>query len=97
MADVKESIEDRIESIALALVTLEGEDIPAMGEMLNHLGKIKSQGRELGSEIFVSLTGALEGYLERVVLRETSDLAPFESGLEQLQRCLPVLFWALQD
>ncbi len=87
MDDVKESIEDRIESIALALVTLEGEDIPAMGEMLNHLGKIKSQGRDLGSETFVSLTGALEGYLERVVLRETRDLAPFESGLVQLQRC----------
>jgi two-component system, chemotaxis family, sensor kinase CheA len=87
MADVLDSIETQIESVALALVTMDGEDIPAMGEMLNHLGKIKSQSRELGSDAFVALTGALEGYLEKVVLRETSDLTPFENGLEQLQRC----------
>jgi two-component system, chemotaxis family, sensor kinase CheA len=87
MADVRQSIEDQIASVALTLVTMEGEDIPAMGEMLNQLATIKSQGRDLGSETFVALTGALEGYLEKIVLRETSDMAPFENGLEQLQRC----------
>jgi two-component system, chemotaxis family, sensor kinase CheA len=87
MADVKQNIEDQIESIALALVTMEGEDIPILGEMLNRLGDIKTQGQDLGSDTFIALTNALEDYLEKVVLRETDDLAPFESGLEQLQRC----------
>jgi two-component system chemotaxis sensor kinase CheA len=97
MADVMRSIEDQIESIALALVTMEGEDIPAMGEMLNQLAMIKTRGRDLGSETFVALTGALEGYMEKVVLRETSDLAPFESGLEQLQRCFHNLCNGVED
>jgi two-component system, chemotaxis family, sensor kinase CheA len=97
MADVMRSIEDQIESIALALVTMEGEDIPAMGEMLNQLAMIKTRGRELGSETFVALTGALEGYMEKVVLRETSDMAPFESGLEQLQRCFHNLCNGVED
>jgi len=97
MADVMRSIEDQIESIALALVTMEGEDIPAMGEMLNQLAMIKTRGRELGSETFVALAGALEGYMEKVVLRETSDLAPFESGLEQLQRCFHHLCNGVED
>ena len=87
MTDVMDSLEARIESVALALVTMDGEDIPAMGEMLNQLGKIKSQSRDLGSDSFVALTCALEGYLEKVVLRETKDLSPFEDGLEQLQHC----------
>jgi two-component system chemotaxis sensor kinase CheA len=97
MADVKQSIEDHIESIALALVTMEGEDIPALGEILNQLGTIKTQGQVLGSETFVALTNALEGYLEKVVLRETSDLGPFENGLEQLQRCFHNLCNGVED
>jgi two-component system chemotaxis sensor kinase CheA len=87
MADATEHIGNQIESIALALLTMDGEDIPTMGEILNQLGEIKTQGRELGSDAFVDLAAALEHYLEKVVLRQTGDLAPFENGLEQLQHC----------
>jgi two-component system chemotaxis sensor kinase CheA len=97
MADVTEHIGNQIESIALALVTMDGEDIPTMGEILNQLGEIKTQGRELGSDAFVGLAGALEHYLEKVVLRQTSDLAPFENGLEHLQRCFHCLCNGVAD
>lgn len=86
MADLIQSIESQIESITLALVTMDGEDIPTMGEILNQLAEIKDKGQELNSDIFVALAGALELYLEKVVLRETTDLQPFENGLEHLQR-----------
>jgi len=97
MADFIENIGDQIESIALALVTMDGEDIPTMGEMLNQLGEIKTQARTLGSDTFVALAGALEDYLEKVVLRETSDLAPFEDGLEHLQQCFHSLCNGVAD
>jgi two-component system, chemotaxis family, sensor kinase CheA len=97
MADVKAIIEELIESMALALVTMEGEDIPVMGDMLNQLGAVKTHARDLGSESFVALTGALESYLEKVVLRETSNMAPFENGLEQLQRCFHNLCNGVED
>jgi two-component system chemotaxis sensor kinase CheA len=97
MTDVKEYIGNQIESMALALVTMDGEDIPVMGEILNQLGEIKTQGGELGWDAFVGLTGALEHYLEQVVLRQTSDLAPFENGLEHLQRCFHNLCNGVED
>ena len=97
MADIIDSIGNQIESIALALVTMDGEDIPAMGEILNQLGEIKTQGQALGSDAFVALAGALEGYLEKVVLRETSDLATFENGLAHLQRYFHSLSNGVED
>ena len=85
MVDLIHSIESQIEFIALALVTMDGEDIPTMGEILNRLAKIKDKGQELNLDTLVALAGALELYLEKVVLRQTSDLTPFESGLAHLQ------------
>jgi two-component system, chemotaxis family, sensor kinase CheA len=87
MDETTKCIGNRIEAIALSLVTLDGEDIPTLGQMLNQLAEIKNQGRSLGSDSFSALAHALEKNLERVVLRETSDMAPFEMGLEHLQRC----------
>jgi hypothetical protein len=97
MTEVKEYIGTQIESIALALVTMDGEDIPALGEILNQLARIKDQGPALGSETFIMLVGALEGYLEKVVMHETCDLAPFEIGLEHLQRCFHSLCNGVED
>ena len=97
MANVAEYIGTQIESIALALVTMDGEDIPALGEILNQLARIKDQSPAMGSDTFVALAGALEGYLEKVVLRETCDLAPFENGLEHLQRCFHSLCNGVED
>lgn len=97
MTEVTEYIGTQIESIALALVTMDGEDIPVLGDILNQLARIKDQGPALGSETFIMLVGALEGYLEKVVLHETCDLGPFEIGLEHLQRCFHSLCNGVED
>jgi two-component system chemotaxis sensor kinase CheA len=97
MTEVTEYIGTQIESIALALVTMDGEDIPALGDILNPLARIKDQGPALRSETFMMLVGALEGYLEKVLLRETCDLAPFEIGLEHLQRYFHSLCNGVED
>ena len=88
MSETLSSVEKHIEAIALALITLDGdEDIPVMGEMLNHLNEIKPFCDELASDRFEPLVAALEHYLEKIVLRETDDFKPFELGLEYLQAC----------
>ncbi len=86
MADAMESIDAHIEALCLATVTLDGEDIPALGQMLNRLVALKEVAAELASAELSALAGALKDYLERVVLRETSDLGPFEAGLDHLQQ-----------
>ncbi len=85
MADVLENIQNKIESIALALVTMEGEDIPVLGEMINHLNEIEGHGPAIDEPPFLALAQALSAYLERIILRETNDVKPFEAGVEHLQ------------
>jgi two-component system chemotaxis sensor kinase CheA len=85
MSEILESINRRIESIALSLVTMEGEDIPVLGEMLGQLNEIEDEGEAVADPAFVALSKALSAYLERIILRETSDVKPFEAGLEYLQ------------
>ncbi len=85
MSEILESINKSIESIALALVTMEGEDIPVLGEMLNQLNKIESQSTHVADPSFIALTKGLGAYLERIILRETSDIKPIEAGIEHLQ------------
>jgi two-component system chemotaxis sensor kinase CheA len=86
-----DSIKNRIETIALALVTMEADDIPVLGEILNHLNAIEKEAEAVDNPQFSALISALGAYLERIILRETAEIEPFESGIEHLQafcRCL---------
>jgi two-component system chemotaxis sensor kinase CheA len=85
MPEDLESINNRIESISLALVTMEADDIPVLGDILNHLTAIEKEAESIDNPQFSALIKALCGYLERVILRETTDIKPFESGLDHLQ------------
>jgi two-component system chemotaxis sensor kinase CheA len=80
-----DSIKNRIETIALALVTMEADDIPVLGEFLNHLNAIGKEAAAIDNPQFSALTNALGTYLERIILRDTADIEPFESGIEHLQ------------
>ncbi len=80
-----DAIHNDIEAIALALVTLEEDDLPVLGEMHNRLNAIEAAGAPLEDKRFAALAKALGAYLERVILRETDDLSPFETGIEYLQ------------
>jgi two-component system chemotaxis sensor kinase CheA len=84
-AELREDVQAQIEALALVLVTMDGEDRSAMGEMLNQLSQIEAHGRNLGNKPFLRLVNALKGYLDKVMLHEATDLKPFEVGLEHLQ------------
>lgn len=85
MSEILENLNRSIETVALALVTMDGEDIPVLGEMLNQLDEIEVQVKALDAPGVGQLARALSGYLERIVLRETTDIRPFEAGIEHLQ------------
>jgi two-component system chemotaxis sensor kinase CheA len=73
------------ESFALETVMLDPEDIPTLGNTLKSLESIEALAKKLGEGSLISLTLAMRGYLEKVILREASDLSPFESGVSELQ------------
>ena len=85
MDETMQAIDAKIEAISLALVTMEGEDIPVMGQMLNDLGELKERGGTLPAPDFSLLVDALSAYLEKMVLREVADTEPFATGIGQLQ------------
>jgi len=91
MTDLIEKINKNLETIALEVVTLDGEDIPALGNILNSLCTLEEDSCKIEQPAFFDLILALKGYLEKVILRETEDLEPLEEGVDCLQsicRCL---------
>jgi len=74
-----------IDSLALNTVMLDPEDIPGLGEALKSLESMKVLIRDVKEESLISIIGAMKGYIEKLILREKSDLSPFESGISQLQ------------
>jgi two-component system chemotaxis sensor kinase CheA len=74
-----------IESFALETVMLDPEDIPALGKTLKSIESIEALAKKLDEGSLTSLTLGMRGYLEKIILRETSDLSPFESGVSELQ------------
>ena len=88
MAEPLETINTHVEALSLAVVTMDGEDIPVMGQMLNHLAGIKTSAQEISESDMAALADALSDYLERVVLREINEMGPFEAGTAHLQHLL---------
>jgi len=85
MSDVIDRINKRLQEIALEVVTLDGEDISAMGDILNHLCDLECDANELGEPAVIDITTALKVYLERLLLKTADDLRPLDEGVECLQ------------
>ncbi len=85
MDNLLEQMNADLDRIALRVVTLETGDIPAMGEILNTLAALETAATTLKAETFQELTRAMRGYLERIILDDTNDLAPMELGVTTLQ------------
>lgn len=86
-----EDINGKVDAIALEVVTLDSQDVPALGNILNHFSELEKACQEIDQPVLSSLIRALKGYLERVILRETDELGPLEEGINCLQticRCL---------
>ncbi|MDY6951136.1 MAG: Hpt domain-containing protein, partial [Thermodesulfobacteriota bacterium] len=85
MSDPTEALKEKLEAIALEVVTMEATDIPAMGHVLNCLGDLERDAQEMGAPAFSDVTRAMKAYLEKVILREQDDLGPLGEGVDCLQ------------
>jgi len=74
-----------IDSLALNTVMLDPEDVPGLGGALKSLESIEIFTRDLKEKSLISIIGPMKGYIEKLILREKSDLSPFEAGISQLQ------------
>ena len=83
--DLFERVNASLEDISLQVVTLEPEDIPAMGVLLNAISVLEENAAELEDPVFPQITGGLKGYCEKLVLCETTEMAPLEKGVCALQ------------
>ncbi len=91
MLDLIDKTEKTLEAIALELVTMEGEDIPVMGNILNHLCDMEEDSKKIGQPAFSDLITGLKTYIEKAILGEMNDFKAFEEGLNCLQsihRCI---------
>ena len=80
-----EKLIQQIDSLALDTIMLDPEDIPGLGEVLKSLESMEDLVEEVKKEPLITLIRAMKGYIEKVILREKSDLSPFETGISQLQ------------
>lgn len=85
MSDRIEELGSSLDTLALEVVTLESGDIPAMGKVMNVLEELEAQSKDLEEVRFTDLVRATRGYLEKVILDETSNLQPLETGITTLQ------------
>jgi two-component system, chemotaxis family, sensor kinase CheA len=78
------SMSEQIDSLALKTVVLDAADIAGLGEVLRILETIGDSSTAYG-ETFTPLVKAMKSYLEKVILGEEKELAPFEQGISLLQ------------
>lgn len=88
--DLFNRINASLENISLQVVTLEPEDIPAMGVLLNDLTQLEENAAVLQDPIFPRITAGLKGYCERLVLCETTEMVPVESFRPKKEDCFTV-------
>jgi len=85
MENLLEQVDKALEKIALRVVTLEEHDIPALGELLNELSELEVHAQLLESPQFGQILRGLKTFLEKIILEEEQELAPFEEGVTILQ------------
>lgn len=88
MTDVLEKTNQNIESIALEVVMLDVQDIPALGKIVNCLGVLEEDSKEIGQPAFAELIQAIKSYIEKLILGEAADVTPLEEGVDSLQTIL---------
>lgn len=88
MTDVLEKTNKNIESIALEVVMLDVQDIPALGKLVNCLGVLEEDSKEIDQPAFSELIRAIKSYIEKLILGEVADVTPLEEGVDSLQTIL---------
>ena len=86
MSELMEKIDNHLQAISLEVVTLEDQDIAAMGKILNDFEELGEAFKSVDNPVFSDLIKALMGYLERIIMFEAEDMTPLEEGIERLQK-----------
>ncbi|MBF0223915.1 MAG: chemotaxis protein CheA [Desulfobacterales bacterium] len=74
-----------IESIALTLVTLEKDDIPSLGRLLNFFSELSKSAKDFNNALFLKVIDGLAQYTQKLIMNEVSDYALLEEGVTILQ------------
>jgi two-component system chemotaxis sensor kinase CheA len=78
-------ISKQIERLSLDAVMLDSGDIPQLGQTIKLLEAIEVSLKNDKKGPLGSLTRAMRGYIEAIILGETTNLEPFEKGVSRLQ------------
>ncbi|MCF8070557.1 MAG: chemotaxis protein CheA [Desulfobacterales bacterium] len=76
---------EALDKIALNVVMVEHDDIPAMGELLNEIVALDPLAKELNDPKVDKLLIAVGGYTQALILDEADDVKPLEGGITTLQ------------
>lgn len=85
MSDLLDELGRRLEAVALDVVTLDAGDIPALGKIMNGLEGLREEADNLEDRRFLDLVQAACGYLEKLILAETTEMEPLEDCITALQ------------
>ena len=85
MLDRIDRTKKNLETVALEVVTLDVNDISTLGNILNFLGEMEEHPPETNQPAFSELLQAIKGYIEKLILKETTDVIPLEEGVDSLQ------------
>ncbi|MBF0099734.1 MAG: chemotaxis protein CheA [Desulfobacterales bacterium] len=80
-----EEVKEHIEVLLKMVLTLEHDDIPAMGNLLNHLTVIESIAGNITDATFSKVIFGIKQYIEKLVLSETQDLSPLIDAAKALR------------
>ncbi len=92
MIDAIASINDDLEEIATEIVMMDSDDITTLGIIINRFSNMHDSCRKVGHPSLTNLVKALEGYTEKMILRQTDDLNPLEEGIVSLQSICQSLY-----
>ena len=86
MSDQATAFGIMLEELALETVTLDSDDVPGMGHILNIVCAMEDGCcSDWENKPLHSVLRAVKDYIERLVLKQTDDVAPLEEGIKCLQ------------
>jgi len=86
MLDQMDGTKKTLDTVALEVVTLDLNDIPALGSILKHLGEMETDSNAKEQPAFLELLQATKSYVENLIIQETEDITPLEDSIDALQK-----------
>lgn len=78
-------IKEKLDTISRLSITLEPEDIPTLGDILNIFVELERVPEEENYSVFKNMATGLKGYVEKIILADVEDLGPYKEGVQVLR------------